>query len=190
MNPILLRLFLPVLAGVLLGIFFALRAFLRARADAEAIPDSYSPKIFEPERPSAIGPAITTLAPITKVLYAAVLAFATAGALAADAPATRANPALVYFVCGSAMGLVAVVQGLVAAARMKTMFGPQSARAADAAGALLEISSSLTALPVSDSAKRQPAFLFTWIIQGVFETPAIVALIGGLVFLQSSPVAH
>ena len=189
MNPILIRLFLPVLAGVLLGIFLAFRAFLRARADAEAIPDSYSPKVFEPERPSAIGPALTALAPITKALYAAVLALATAGALSADAPATRANPALVYLVCGNAMGLVAVAQGLVAAARMKTMFGPQSARAADAAGALIELSSLLTALPVSDSAKRQPAFLVTLMIQSVFETPAMFALIGGLTFLQATSVA-
>ena len=188
MNPILLRLFLPVLAGILLGLFFAFRAFLRARADAEAVLDSYSPKIFEPERPSAVGPALAALTPITKAVYAAVLALATAGALAADAPAARADPALVYLVCGNAMGLVAVAQGLVAAARMKAMFGPQSARAADAEGALLELSSMLTALPVSGSAKRQPAFLVTWMIQGVLETPAIFALVGGLVFLQSSPV--
>jgi len=110
MDPILLRLFVPVLAGVLLGLVFAARGFLRAKRDA---PDGAGPLGLVPC-------AILVLVPTTKLFFAAILAFAVK---APDAP--RFDPATVYFVAGNVMGLVAFAQGLVAAAKPPFAPGPR-----------------------------------------------------------------
>ena len=67
MNTELLRLFLPVGAGVLLGLFAAFRGFLRARNGA-------------PERPGFVllVSGLVGASPLTKLAYAAILAFVAA----------------------------------------------------------------------------------------------------------------
>ena len=145
MKPELLRLFLPVGAGVLLGLFFAFRGFFRARAGAPGFVQLLA--------------GLTGASPVTKLFYAAILA------VVAARPTTGPGvpifqPADVFFVAGNVMGLMAFAQGLVAAARMPKMLafrGP---------------SGKPGAIPV------------TLMIQGFFETPAIFAMIGGIIALQ------
>ena len=135
MDPILLRLFVPVLVGVLLGLVFAFRGFLRAL----------------PAAPNCPG--------VVRLLAGLV------GASAAT-PGVEGVPrfakADVFFVAGNVMGLMALAQGLVAAARMPKMLafrGP---------------SGNPGAIPV------------TLMIQGFFETPAIFAMVFGMIALQMS----
>ena len=96
--------------------------------------------------------------PVTKLFYAAILAFVAATPGVEGVP--RFAKADVFFVAGNVMGLMALAQGLVAAARMPKMLafrGP---------------SGKPGAIPV------------TLMIQGFFETPAIFAMIGGIIALQ------
>ena len=148
MNPILLRLFVPVLAGVLLGLFFAFRGFFRSRAGA-------------PDAPGFVQllAGLTGASPVTKLFYAAILA------VVAARPTTGPgvpifHPATVFFVAGNVMGLMAFAQGLVAAARMPAM------------------------LAFRGPSGKPLAIPGTLIIQGFFETPAIFAMIGGIIALQ------
>ena len=143
MKPELLRLFLPVGAGVLLGLFFAFRGFFRARAGAPGFVQLLA--------------GLTGASPVTKLFYAAILA------VVAARPTTGPgvpifHPATVFFVAGNVMGLMAFAQGLVAAARMPKMLASPTGKPG--------------AIPV------------TMMIQGFFETPAIFAMIGGIVALQ------
>ena len=147
MNPILLRLFVPVLAGVLLGLVFAFRGFFRSRAGA-------------PDAPGVVRllTGLVGASPVTKLFYAAILAFVAATPGVESVP--RFAKADVFFVAGNVMGLMALAQGFVAAARMPKMLafrGP---------------SGKPGAIPV------------TMIIQGFLETPAIFAMIGGIIALQ------
>ena len=109
MNPILLRLFVPVLVGVLLGLVFAFRGFLRALPAA-------------PNCPGVVRllTGLVGASPVTKLFYAEILA------VVAARPTTGPgvpifHPATVFFVAGNVMGLMAFAQGLVAAARMPKM---------------------------------------------------------------------
>ena len=157
MKSELLRLFLPVGAGVLLGLFFAFRGFFRARAGA-------------PDAPGFVQllAGLTGVGPVTKVFYAAILAFASAR------PTTGPGvpifqPESVFFVAGNVMGLMALAQGLVAAARMPKMLASTTV---ETSFAFLGPGGKGGAIPV------------TMIIQGFFETPAILAMIGGMIALQ------
>ena len=144
MKPELLRLFLPVGAGVLLGLFFAFRGFFRARAGAPGFVQLLA--------------GLTGASPVTKLFYAALLAVVAATPGVESVP--RFAKADVFFVAGNVMGLMALAQGSVAAARMPKMLafrGP---------------SGKPGAIPV------------TLMIQGFFETPAIFAMIGGIIALQ------
>ena len=148
MNPELVRLFLPAVAGVLLGLFFAFRGFFRARAGA-------------PDAPGFVRllAGLAGAAPATKLLYAAILAFASARPTTGPGVPIF-HPESVFFVAGNVMGLMAFAQGLVAAARMPKMLafrGP---------------SGKPGAIPV------------TLMIQGFFETPAIFAMVFGMIALQ------
>lgn len=147
MKPELIRLFLPVGAGVLLGLFFAFRGFFRSRAGA-------------PDAPGFVQllAGLTGASPVTKLFYAAILAVVAATPGVESVP--RFAKADVFFVAGNVMGLMALAQGFVAAARMPKMLafrGP---------------SGKPGAIPV------------TLMIQGFFETPAIFAMIGGIIALQ------
>ena len=147
MDPILLRLFVPVLAGVLLGLVFAFRGLLRALPAA-------------PNCPGVVRllAGLVGASPVTKLFYAAILAFVAATPGVEGVP--RFAKADVFFVAGNVMGLMALAQGFVAAARMPKMLtfrGP---------------SGKPLAIPV------------TLMIQGFFETPAIFAMIGGIIALQ------
>ncbi len=143
MNPELVRLLLPAVAGVLLGLFFAFRGFFRARAGA-------------PDAPGFVRllAGLAGAAPVTKLLYAAILAFAsTPPATGRGVPVFQ--PENVFFVAGGVLGLMALAQGLVAFARMPKMLGDKGV-----------------------------AILVTLIVQAVFEAPATFAMVGGLIALQ------
>lgn len=156
MDTIFLRLFVPVLAGVVLGLVFAARGFLRAKGDA----------------PEGVGPlglvpcAILVLVPTTKLFFAAILAFAVK---APDAP--RFDPATVYFVAGNVMGLVAFAQGLVAAARMPAVLSAAANAPRDALPPRRRGSSPAT--PFSTAV----------LLLAILETPASFALAGAIVAL-------
>ena len=156
MNPELLRLFLPVGAGVLLGLVAAFRGFLRAWREA-------------PDSPGFVRllAGLAAASPITKLFYAAILAFV------ATAPVPNAGESVfqragVFLVAGNVMGLMAFAQGIVAAARMPKMI------AAPPAGTnrFLGPTGRPGTIPV------------TLMIQGFFETPALFAMIGGMIALQ------
>ena len=158
MKPELLRLFLPVGAGVLLGLFFAFRGFFRARAGVPGFVQLLA--------------GLTGASPVTKLFYAAILAFV-AAAPASNAGEPVFQPATVFFVAGNVMGLMAFAQGLVAAARMpKMLAAPLEENRRDFANSFLGPSGKPGAIPV------------TMMIQGFLETPAIFAMIGGIIALQ------
>lgn len=141
------RIFLPVGAGVLLGLVVAFRGFLRAWREA-------------PDSPGVVRllAGLVGASPVTKLFYAAILAFVAATPGVEGVP--RFAKADVFFVAGNVMGLMALAQGSVAAARMPKMLafrGP---------------SGKPGAIPV------------TLMIQGFFETPAIFAMVGGMIALQ------
>ena len=147
MKSELVRLFLPVLAGVLLGLVFAFRGFLRARPAA-------------PDCPGIVRllSGLVGASPVTKLFYAAILAFVAATPGVEGVP--RFAKADVFFVAGNVMGLMALAQGLVAAARMPKMLafrGP---------------SGKPGAIPV------------TMMLLGCLETPAIFAMVFGMIALQ------
>ena len=147
MDPILLRLFVPVLAGVLLGLVFAFRGFLRALPAAPDCPDIVR-----------LLSGLVGASPVTKLFYAAILAFVAATPGVEGVP--RFAKADVFFVAGNVMGLMALAQGLVAAARMPKMLafrGP---------------SGKPGAIPV------------TMMLLGCLETPAIFAMVFGMIALQ------
>ena len=147
MDPILLRLFVPVLVGVLLGLVFAFRGFLRALPAAPNCPDIVR-----------LLTGLVGASPVTKLFYAAILAFVAATPGVEGVP--RFAKADVFFVAGNVMGLMAFAQGFVAAARMPKMLafrGP---------------SGKPGAIPV------------TLMILGFFETPAIFAMVFGMIALQ------
>ena len=157
MKPELIRLFLPVGAGVLLGLFFAFRGFFRSRAGA-------------PDAPGFVQllAGLTGASPVTKLFYAAILA------VVAARPTTGPgvpifHPATVFFVAGNVMGLMAFAQGLVAAARMPKMLASPTAE---------------TSFTFLGPGGKGGAIPVTMIIQGFLETPAIFAMIGGIVALQ------
>ena len=154
MKPELLRLFLPVGAGVLLGLFFAFRGFFRARAGVPGFVQLLA--------------GLTGASPVTKLFYAAILAFV-AAAPASNAGEPVFQPATVFFVAGNVMGLMAFAQGLVAAARMPKMLASPT------------VETSFTFLGPGGKGGAIPV---TMIIQGFLETPAIFAMIGGIVALQ------
>ncbi len=148
MNHELIRLFLPVGAGVFLGLFAAFSAFFRAWREA-------------PDSPGFVRllAGLAAASPVTKLFYAAILAFV-AAAPVPDAGEPVFQRTSVFLVAGNVMGLMAFAQGFVAAARMPKMLafrGP---------------SGKPGAIPV------------TLMIQGFFETPAIFAMIGGIIALQ------
>jgi hypothetical protein len=154
MKPELIYLFLPVGAGVLLGLFFAFRGFFRARAGAPGFVQLLA--------------GLVAASPVTKLFYAAILA------VVAARPTTGPgvpifHPATVFFVAGNVMGLMALAQGLVAAARMPKMLASTTV---ETSFAFLGPGGKGVAIPV------------TMIIQGFFETPAILAMIGGMIALQ------
>lgn len=154
MKPELLRLFLPVGAGVLLGLFFAFRGFFRARAGAPGFVQLLA--------------GLTGASPVTKLFYAAILA------VVAARPTTGPGvpifqPAAVFFVAGNVMGLMAFAQGLVAAARMPKMLASPTAE---------------TSFTFLGPGGKGGAIPVTMMIQGFFETPAIFAMIGGIIALQ------
>ena len=154
MKPELLRLFLPVGAGVLLGLFFAFRGFFRARAGVPGFVQLLA--------------GLTGASPVTKLFYAAILAFV-AAAPASNAGEPVFQPATVFFVAGNVMGLMAFAQGLVAAARMPKMLASPT------------VETSFTFLGPGGKGGAIPV---TMIIQGFLETPAFFAMIGGIVALQ------
>ncbi|MBQ3809985.1 MAG: hypothetical protein II839_04115 [Kiritimatiellae bacterium] len=154
MKPELLRLFLPVGAGVLLGLFFAFRGFFRARAGVPGFVQLLA--------------GLTGASPVTKLFYAAILAFV-AAAPASNAGEPVFQPATVFFVAGNVMGLMAFAQGLVAAARMPKMLASPTAE---------------TSFTFLGPGGKGGAIPVTMIIQGFLETPAIFAMIGGIVALQ------
>jgi hypothetical protein len=156
MDTPLLRLFVPVFAGVLLGLVSAARGFLRAKGDA---PEGAGPLGLVPC-------AVLVLVPTTKLFFAAILAFAVK---APDAP--RFDPATVYFVAGNVMGLVAFAQGLVAAARMPAVLSAAANAPRDA-------------LPPRrrGSAPATP-FSTAVLLLAVLEAPASFALAGAIVAL-------
>ena len=154
MKPELLRLFLPVGAGVLLGLFFAFRGFFRARAGVPGFVQLLA--------------GLTGASPVTKLFYAAILAFV-AAAPASNAGEPVFQPATVFFVAGNVMGLMAFAQGLVAAARMPKMLASPTAE---------------TSFTFLGPGGKGGAIPVTMIIQGFLETPAIFAMIGGFVALQ------
>ena len=147
MKSELIRLFLPVGAGVLLGLVFAFRGFLRAWRGA-------------PDSPGVVRllAGLVGASPVTKLFYAAILAFVAATPGVEGVP--RFAKADVFFVAGNVMGLMALAQGLVAAARMPKMLafrGP---------------SGKPGAIPV------------TMMLLGCLETPAIFAMVFGMIALQ------
>ena len=161
MNTELLRLFLPVGAGVLLGLSAAFRGFLRARSGAPDCPGFV-----------LLVSGLAGASPLTKLAYAAILAFA-----AAQPPPGPGVPifqkAAVFLVAGNVMGLMAFAQGLVAAARMPKMLAvsPEDVRQDIANGSL-------------GPAGRPGAIPITMMILGAIETPAIFAMIGGMIALS------
>ena len=111
---------------------------------------------------------LTGASPVTKLFYAAILVFASAR------PTTGPGvpifqPATVFFVAGNVMGLMAFAQGLVAAARMPKMLASPT------------VETSFTFLGPGGKGGAIPV---TMIIQGFLETPAIFAMIGGIIALQ------
>ena len=159
MDPILLRLFVPVLAGVLLGLVFAFRGFLRA---LPAAPD---------------GPGVVRLlaglvgaSPVTKLFYAAILAFVAAQPGVEGVP--RFAKADVFFVAGNVMGLVAFAQGFVAAAQMPKLLSQDST----------EVQNAFLRAFLAPSG-RIGAFNVTMALLGCLETPAIFAMVFGLIAL-------
>jgi len=152
MKSDLIRLLLPVGVGVFLGLAAAIRGFLRAR---RATPDA-----------SSIPGAILCSTPVTKLFFAAILAF---GARAPDAP--RFDPDTIFFVAGNVMGLVAFAQGLFAAVQMQKMFR---------AGLVTPVS--------ARPATHAPSTPFTRavFVLGILETPAALAFMGAFVALGLS----
>lgn len=146
------RVFLPVLLGVFLGIATSVRGFVRAKRNT---PDA-----------SLVSGTILCSAPVTKLFFAAILAF---GAQTPDAP--RFDPDTIHFVAGNIFGLVAFAQGLFAAAQMPKMFRAGSAP------------------PVSVRLKAHaPSTPFTRavFVLGILETPAVLAFMGAFVALGLS----
>ena len=157
MNPELIRLFLPVGVGVLLGLGLAFEGFLRAWREA-------------PDSPGFVRllAGLAAASPITKLFYAAILAFVAAapGPNAGEPVFQRAG--VLFLVAGNVMGLMAFAQGFVAAARMPKML----AAPPEGTNRFLGPSGKPGAIPV------------TLMIQGFFETPALFAMIGGIIALQ------
>ena len=158
MNHELLRLFLPVGAGVLLGLGLAFEGFLRAWREA-------------PDSPGFVRllAGLAAASPVTKLFYAAILAFV-AAAPVPDAGEPVFQRASVFLVAGNVMGLMAFAQGFVAAARMPKML----AAPPEGTNGFLGPSGKPGAIPV------------TLMIQGFFETPALFAMIGGIIALQTT----
>ena len=154
MDNELLRLFLPVGAGVLLGLFVAVRGFLRARA---AAPNVYAQLIG--------GLACAT--PVSKLFYAAFLAFVAAKPGGEGVP--RFAKADVFFFAGNVMGLMAFAQGFVAAARMPKLF---SRDATEVRNAFLR--------GILGPSVRLGTVNVTMMLLGCLETPAIFAMVFGL----------
>lgn len=156
MNPELIRLFLPVGVGVLLGLFAAFNGFLRAWREA-------------PDSPGFVRllAGLAAASPVTKLFYAAILAFV-AAAPEPDVGGPVFQRAGVFLVAGNVMGLMAFAQGLVAAARMPKML----AALPEGTNRFLGPSGKPGAIPV------------TLMIQGFFETPALFAMIGGIIAMQ------
>ena len=159
MDNELLRLFLPVGAGVLLGLFVAVRGFLRARAAAPDAP------VF-----AQLIAGLACAEPVTKLIYAAILALVAAQPGGEGVP--RFAKADVFFVAGNVMGLVAFAQGFVAAARMPKLF---SRDATEVRNAFLR--------GILGPSVRLGTVNVTMMLLGCLETPAIFAMVFGLIAL-------
>ena len=159
MNPILLRLFVPVLAGVLLGLVFAFRGFLRALPAAPDCPDIVR-----------LLAGLVGASPVTKLIYAAILALVAAQPGGEGVP--RFAKADVFFVAGNVMGLVAFAQGFVAAAQMPKLLSQDST----------EVQNAFLRAFLAPSG-RIGAFNVTMALLGCLETPAIFAMVFGLIAL-------
>ena len=159
MDNELLRLFLPVGAGVLLGLFVAFRGFLRARAAAPDAPGF-----------AQLIAGLACAAPVTKLFYAVILAFVAAQPGGEGVP--RFAKADVFFVAGNVMGLVAFAQGFVAAARMPKLLSQDAT----------EVKNAFLRAFLAPSG-RIGAFNVTMALLGCLETPAIFAMIGGMIAL-------
>ena len=153
MDNELLRLFLPVGAGVALGLFVALRGFLRVRAAA--------PNVF-----ALLLAGLAGATPVTKLFYAAFLAFVAAQPGGEGVP--RFAKADVFFVAGNVMGLMAFAQGFVAAARMPKLFSRDATEVRNAF--LRGILGPSVRLGVN----------VTMMLLGCLETPALFAMVFGL----------
>ena len=156
MDNELLRLFLPVGAGVLLGLFVAFRDFLRARA---AAPDA-------PVFAQLIG-GLACATPLSKLFYAAFLAFVAAKPGGEGVP--RFAKADVFFIAGNVMGLVAFAQGFVAAARMPKLLSWDST---EVQNAFLR--------GILGPSVRLGTVNVTMMLLGCLESPAIFAMVFGL----------
>jgi hypothetical protein len=156
MNTELLRLFLPVGAGVLLGLVAAFRGFLRAGREA-------------PDSPGFVRllAGLAAASSVTKLFYAAILAFVAATPGVEGVP--RFAKADVFFVAGNVMGLVAFAQGFVAAAQMPKLLSQDST----------EVQNAFLRAFLAPSG-RIGAFNVTMALLGCLETPAIFAMVFGL----------
>ena len=159
MDNELLRLFLPVGAGVALGLFVAIRGFLRARA---AAPDA---SVF-----AQLIAGLSCAEPVTKLIYAAILALVAAQPGGEGVP--RFAKADVFFVAGNVMGLMAFAQGFVAAAWMPTLF---SRDATEVRNAFLR--------GILGPSVRLGTVNVTMMLLGCLESPAIFAMVFGLIAL-------
>lgn len=159
MDNELLRLLVPVLAGVALSLFVAFRGFIRARA---AAPDA--PGFAQ----LLAGLACST--PVTKLFYAAILAFVAAQPGGEGVP--RFAKADVFLVAGNVMGLVAFAQGFVAAARMPKLLSRDAT----------EVQNAFLRAFLAPSG-RIGAFNVAMMLLGCLETPAIFAMVFGLIAL-------
>ena len=159
MDNELLRLFLPVGTGVALGLFVAVRGFLRARAAAPDAP------VF-----AQLIAGLACAEPITKLIYAAILALVAAQPGGEGVP--RFAKADVFFVAGNVMGLVAFAQGFVAAAQMPKLLSQDST----------EVQNAFLRAFLAPSG-RIGAFNVTMALLGCLETPAIFAMVFGLIAL-------
>ncbi len=146
------RLFLPVILGVFLGLAAFIRGFLRTRCSATDA--------------SSISGVILCFTPVTKLFFAAILAF---GAQTPDAP--RFDPDTIHFVAGNILGLVAFAQGLFAAAQMPKIF-----RAGSSAPVSIRPGTHAPSTP----------FTRAVFVLGILETPAVLAFMGAFVALGLS----
>ncbi len=161
MNNDLLRLFLPTGVGIVLGFLIAFRGFLRACSGSPDCPGF-----------SRLVAGLVCTAPFSKVVYALIFAFhAMRPTVGEGVPVFPKEGVLL--VAGIIMGLIALAQGFVASARMPKLFAtpPEETKEALSRGSL------------GPSGKSNP-FVVTMMIHGFLETPALFAMVFGMMALQ------